>query len=61
MAQYKEAVAWIAMNDNPAPDEDVPTTAGYLTVVLVADIWHKTPEDVAADVVRVRRKWMSSY
>lgn len=60
---YREAVYWIAVNDNPGdpmyqdsapdgPDE----IAGYVSTLLVADLFGADPELVAKDVDRVRRK-----
>jgi cbb3-type cytochrome oxidase subunit 1 len=51
---YKAAVQWIAENDEPTW-YGVDSVALMLTVVLVADLFGKTPEDVAKSVVRYRR------
>jgi hypothetical protein len=53
MASYKSAVSWIAYNDEPGePDPEV--LAGLVSVCLVADLWQKTPEEVAQAVLKVR-------
>lgn len=53
---YREAVHWIAHNDSPADGPDLVGIAGYLTTLLVADVWHRDPAQVARDVARVRRR-----
>lgn len=58
MAKYKDAVAWIAYNDEDSlrtPD-DLPTIEGMLTVLLVADLWGKPQREVARAVLRERQK-----
>ncbi len=54
MASYKQAVEWIASNDDAEiGDED----RGYIVSVhLVADLWRKEPKTVARAVERHRRK-----
>ena len=57
-ASYREAIAFIAANDeagNPGA-LDVEEVATLLTVALVADLWRKDEETVAADVVRYRER-----
>jgi hypothetical protein len=52
-ASYREAVRWIA--DNDEPDEDDPEFVSELiSVQLVADLWRKSPGQVARAVVRAR-------
>lgn len=57
-AGYREQVAWIADNDDPGAIDalDVEAVRVFVTVAMVADTWNKTPLDVAADVVRVRKR-----
>lgn len=55
-ASYREAVQWIADNDNPADDEPVIEVAGYMTVMLIADIFDTSTGRVAKDVVWRRAK-----
>jgi hypothetical protein len=50
---YREAVRWIAANDEPT-DLDAFNVAGYLTTVLVADLFGVDAERVAGDVVKLR-------
>jgi hypothetical protein len=54
-ASYREAVEWIALNDEPTGGvlEDV---AGYISTLLIADLFGKDPQDVAAAIIRVRVK-----
>jgi hypothetical protein len=52
---YREAVVWIALNDNPGDDHPASVLVEYLTVVLVADLFGREPFQVAADVLKARR------
>lgn len=56
-ASYREAVRWIAREDEPGylDAADVERESG-LTVALIADLWRKQPHHVAADVARYRRQ-----
>ena len=51
---YGDAIRWIAYNDNPGEDEAAHEMAGYLTVLLVADLFGAKPYSVAVDVQRTR-------
>lgn len=51
---YRQAVAWVALNDNPGEREPAAAVASYLTVGLVADLFDVPQEKVAADVVERR-------
>lgn len=54
-ASYREAVEWIAMNDDNA--ETDPEVVRYqVTVLLVADLFRLEAERVARDVLRYRAK-----
>ena len=57
-ASYREAVAWIAYNDDPGSSDsrDAEAVRGMISVGLVADIFGVDSERVAADVVRIRVK-----
>lgn len=57
-ASYREAVAWIAHNDEAGSDDALAPewVSVYVTVGLVADIFRKNQETVAADVIRYRHK-----
>lgn len=55
-ASYREAVYWIAWNDDPADGPDTERIAAYVTAGLIADIFGVEPEKVARDVARCRRK-----
>lgn len=56
MARYAEAVAWIANNDERKKVE-VAEVERLTTVVMVAELWHKEPSEVAADVIRARKRF----
>jgi hypothetical protein len=53
---YKFGVAWIAENDSPgsADAQDAAVVAGYISTLLLADLFHKEPATVAQDIVRYR-------
>jgi hypothetical protein len=51
---YKFGVAWIAENDGPGDNDNAETIAGYISVLLLADLFHKEAAAVAQDVVRYR-------
>ena len=53
-ADYRTAVRWIAHEDNPGDDESAEDLSAYLTVALVADLFGKTADVVAADVYALR-------
>lgn len=55
MARYKEAVQWIAYNDEPS-ETDPNAMSGLISVVMVADLWDKDAGDVAREVVAIRYK-----
>ena len=52
-ASIREAVFWIAANDDPV-EMDPETVGGQISVLLVADIFGLTPENVAQRVTRER-------
>lgn len=47
---FRDAVAWIAYNDAPGDDDPPETLAGYLTVLLVADLFDVPAAQVASAV-----------
>ena len=53
---YRRAVAWIALNDEDWNTDDLEFAASMVTVQLVADLMDKEPEEVAAAVLRYRKK-----
>lgn len=54
-ASIKSAIKWIAENDETAEmDEDV--IASLISVMLVADLFGKTPDYIASKVIRERNK-----
>lgn len=51
---YSEAIAWIALNDNPGDAEDEDAVSGYITSCLVADLFNTNSLTVARDVIKMR-------
>jgi len=54
-AAYRDGIAWIALNDEP-DDVDLDRVSGYISTLLLADLFAVDNEKVAADVVRYRVK-----
>lgn len=56
-ASYKEAIAWIALNDDAGGDEalDLEYTKGYVTTCLVADLFGVDTGKVGKDIVKYRK------
>lgn len=50
----REAVGWIAMNDNPGNGDGLRDITGYISVLLVADLWRVPSGVVARLVIAVR-------
>jgi hypothetical protein len=60
-ASYREGVDWIALNDNahddgPGNPDGERNVAGYISALMLADLFGVEPERVARDVMRRRRK-----
>lgn len=57
MARLRDAIEWIALNDSPGdPDaNDVEAVSGLVSVLMVADLWKKTPEQIARRVIGLRQ------
>lgn len=61
MARIREAIEWIADNDNNGedtpenPDAEV-NVAGYISTALVADLFGKSTEYIAEKVMAIRRR-----
>ncbi len=55
---YKFGVAWIAENDDVGSGDarDVEAVAGYISTLLLADLFHKQPTNVAQDIVKYREQ-----
>ena len=51
---YREAVEWIALNDNSGYGDNEEDVASYMTTHLISDIFGKPEEELAADIMRVR-------
>lgn len=54
-ASYRTGVEWIAHNDEPE-DTDVENVAGYISTLLLADLFREDPAVVADHIVRLREK-----
>lgn len=52
---YKFGVVWIAENDSSGNGDDVHTIASYVSTLLLSDLFHKQPGDVAEDIFRYRQ------
>ena len=50
---YKQAVEWVALNDEPTLTilDEVEV---MVSTLLIADIWAKAEKDVALDIVRLK-------
>lgn len=55
MASYRQAVRWIAENDEGAETQAWKMST-MISVVLVADLFNKEPMKVAEAVIRLRKK-----
>lgn len=53
-ASYREGVTWIALNDEPL-DMDPDSIAGYISTILLADLFGVEAARVAKDVLRRRK------
>jgi hypothetical protein len=58
-ASYRHGVSWIALNDEPILDADQIT--GLISIGLLADLFGKDPETVAADVIRYRIRYAEQH
>ncbi len=56
MASIKEAIRWIADNDESG-ELDIEVMETLISVLLVADLFGKTPTEIATRVVKVRKAW----
>jgi hypothetical protein len=59
-ASYREAVQWIACNDNTGSKDDESEIASYVSTLLIADIFAVEPERVARDVMKQRVRYLKS-
>lgn len=53
-ASYRFGVEWIAQNDAPGDGDDAEALAGYISVLLLADLFGVEPAKVASDVLKRR-------
>lgn len=60
-ASYREAIAWIAGNDSDGEDTsfEVEVVSELVTTCLVADLFGKTPRQVATAIVAFREKYVA--
>ncbi len=58
-ASYKEAIAWVALNDSGGDDDAlIPEEVKHLiTAALVADIFGVDQSKVGEDIVKYRKKF----
>lgn len=54
-ASYKAGVEWIALNDETAC-MDVNEIDGFVSTLLLADLFDVEPSKVAADILKYRQK-----
>lgn len=52
---YRFGVSWIAENDDPC-ETDPDIVSGYISTLLLSDLFGKDSLEVAADIVRERKK-----
>ena len=57
-ASYKEAIAWVALNDSAGDDDALlPDQVKHLiTAALVADIFEVDQDKVGEDIVKYRKR-----
>jgi hypothetical protein len=55
-ASLKKAIEWIASEDALGDNEDIETLSGYISVLLVADLFDKEANDIAKRVWQLRNK-----
>ena len=60
MASIKEAIRWIADNDESG-ELDIEVMETLISVLLVADLFGKTPTEIATRVVKVRKAWRRNW
>ena len=54
-ASYRAGIAWIANNDSPGDDSTAEEIAGFISSLLLADLFDVEPEKVGWDVFRYRK------
>lgn len=57
---YFEAVSWIARNDNAGNGDSRADIEGYISTLLVADLFGADPYLVSVDIARARHKFLST-
>lgn len=55
-ASYREAVRWIALNDNSGSNDTVLEVRGYVSTLFVADLFSKDENEVAEAIIRERNR-----
>lgn len=53
-ASFRDAIFWIAHNDNAGGGDDREAVEGYISVVLVADLFGTDAKHVAEEVMKLR-------
>jgi hypothetical protein len=56
-ASYREAVAWIALNDESGSDDGPEQIIGYASTVMIADLFDVESAKVAQDIHRKREQY----
>jgi hypothetical protein len=58
---YVKACQWIAMNDEPGlTAAEAEELEGLISVLLVADIFYRTPKEVVSDLLSWREKYKAT-
>jgi hypothetical protein len=55
-ASYRAGIEWIALNDNAAEQDTAAQIAGYISSLLLADLFDVESSKVGEDVFYLRRK-----
>lgn len=59
-ASYRHGIDWIALNDG-VEERDPETIATQISVCLLADLFGKTPQQVAFDVLKSRYEGRAAF
>lgn len=53
--RYQYGVEWIAVNDEPS-EMATEVVKDQISTILLADLFYKEPEEVAEDIIKVRKR-----
>jgi hypothetical protein len=59
-ASYRAGVFWIAANDNAGSNDNEADVAGYVSTILLADLFDASLDRVAQDIMRARDKYLAT-